>query len=175
MRGELLGKPPVRDVGFCNDQQPARVLVQPMHNPRPAHAADPRQAVAAMREQGVDQGPAGMAGRRVDDHAGGFVDDDEVAVLMNDGEACIFRLRRRGLGRRHGDGIALARFDPQPRLFYRPARARHVALLDESLQTRARELSDMTAEHAIDPLAGIGLGDLDCADVLRRGHVMSKS
>ena len=128
-----------------------------------------------MRDERVDQGPAGMTGRRVDDHAGGFVDDNEVAILMNDGEACIFRLRFCRLRRRHGDDIALARFDPQAGLFYRPARARHVALLDECLQARTRKLSNMAAEHAIEPPAGVGLGDLDRADVFRGGHVSGRT
>jgi hypothetical protein len=137
VRGELLGEATVRHVRLRDDQQPARVLVETVHDPGPPHAANAGKALPAVGNERVDQCPARVARRRVHDHAGGLVDNDEVAILMGDGEARIFRLRRRRLGRWHGNDIALARFDPQAGLFYRPARAPHAALLDESLQARA--------------------------------------
>src|SRR5690606_28758551 len=129
----------------------------------------------AVRDERIDQRPAGMARRRVDDHAGGFIDDDEIAVLMNDREVCVFRLRLGRLGRRYRHGIVLALFDPQAGLFYRPARARYMTLLDEHLQACAREPIDTVAEHAVESLAGFSLADLDRANVFRTGHVSGQT
>ena len=47
-----------------DDQQAAGVLVEPVDDARPLHAADARQAVAAMGDQRVDQRAGLMAGGR---------------------------------------------------------------------------------------------------------------
>ena len=53
--------------------------------PGPLLAADAAQIVDVVQQR-VDQRAAGMAGRRVHDHAGRLVDDDEVAILVDDRE-----------------------------------------------------------------------------------------
>ena len=102
MRGELPRQPFVGDIGLGDDQQPGRVLVDAVDDARPRDAADPRQAAAAMVEQGVDQRPVAIAGGRMDDQPGRLVDDQQMLVLEDDGERDVLRLvvRRLRLGDR---------------------------------------------------------------------------
>ena len=93
--GEQVRQPPMRRVGLGDHQQPRRVLVQPMHDPRPLDPADARQRRAAMADQRIDQRAAGVAGSRVGDEPRGLVDDHEVAVLVDDVERNILARRRR--------------------------------------------------------------------------------
>jgi hypothetical protein len=53
-----------------------------MYNPGALNAANPGKASAAMIEQSIDQRAVGMSGRRMHDHAPGFVDHDDVRVLI---------------------------------------------------------------------------------------------
>ena len=84
--GELRRQAAMRAVVLGHDQQPARVLVEPVHDARPPHAADAGQAVAAMGDERVDQRAALMPGGRMHDEPGRLVDDDEVVVLVDDRE-----------------------------------------------------------------------------------------
>ncbi len=90
----------MRGVGLRRDDQPARILVEPVHDARPPHAADPRQAVAAMVDQRVDQRSGPVAGAGMHDEAGRLVDDDQVLVLEDDCERDRLALRHRRLGLR---------------------------------------------------------------------------
>ena len=103
VRRELLGQPLMRDVGLGDDQQARRVLVDPVDDARPRHAADARQLAAAMVEQRVDQGPVAIARGRMDDQSGRLVDDQQMLVLEDDRQRDVLRLvvRRRRL--RHGE------------------------------------------------------------------------
>ncbi len=62
-----------------------------------------------MGKQRVDQRAAGAARRGVDDHAGGFVDHHQVAVLEHDVERDLLGrdMALRGRGQRDLDHIAL--------------------------------------------------------------------
>lgn len=51
-----------------------------MDDPWPKGTSDPRQ-IPAMMEEGVDEGPGGMARRRMDDQASGLIEDEEVLVF----------------------------------------------------------------------------------------------
>ncbi len=101
MVGEGVGEATVSTVGFSRHHQPGRVLVEAVHDAGPADAADPRQAVAAMTQQGVHQGAAEVSGSRMHHEARRLVDDDQVFVLEDDGQRDVFRLRRRVDRRRH--------------------------------------------------------------------------
>ena len=59
----------MRPVVLGDDYQPAGFLVEPVHDARPFDAADTRQAVAAMGDQGVDQGAGPVARGGVHDEA----------------------------------------------------------------------------------------------------------
>ena len=65
-----------------------------MDDARPLLAADAAEIVDVM-EQRVDQRAAVVSGGRMHDHAGRLVDDDEVAILVEDRQRQRFRLRRR--------------------------------------------------------------------------------
>ena len=52
---ELLCQPLVRGIVFRNDQQARRVFVEAVHDTRPLDPPDTGQAIAAMRDQRVDQ------------------------------------------------------------------------------------------------------------------------
>jgi len=55
---------------------------QPMNNARAALAANAGQAIAAMRDQGVDEGAVVIARRGVDDEAGGLIEHDQIGVFV---------------------------------------------------------------------------------------------
>ncbi len=101
----------MRRLGLGGDEKAAGVLVEAMHDAG-AHPADPGEARAAMREQRVDQRPRRVAGRRMHDHAGRLVDDDQVRILVHDSQrdGLTRESDRRSLG--DNDGENLARFDP---------------------------------------------------------------
>jgi hypothetical protein len=94
--GELRAQRRVRLVGLGDDQQAARVLVEAVDDAGPAHAADAREAVAAMGDERVDQRAGPVAGGRMDDEARRLVDDDEVRVLEDDGERDVLALAGSG-------------------------------------------------------------------------------
>jgi hypothetical protein len=73
-------------------QQPARIAVEAVDDPRSLDTGDPAPGRSvAVGQEGVDQGVAGMARRRVDDQPGRLVEDEQVVVLVDD--------RQRDLGR----------------------------------------------------------------------------
>ncbi len=80
---ELLGERAVRLVGLGHDQQPARVLVEAVHDAGPRHAADARQALAAMGDQRVDERAVRVARARMHDEPRRLVDDDQRVVLVD--------------------------------------------------------------------------------------------
>ena len=69
------------------------------------HPADSGELALAMMQEGVDQGAGLAAGGRVGGHAGGLVDDDQVGVLVKDGQGDSLGLGRGGDDRRQDDGV----------------------------------------------------------------------
>ncbi len=65
--------------------------------------ADTRQAAVAMMQERIDQRSVEIARGRVDDQPGGFVDNDQMIVLMDNGEGDVLRLVMRRYGVRYGD------------------------------------------------------------------------
>ncbi len=160
--GELRGQPPVRAVGLGDDHQAGGVLVEPVHDARPLHAADAGQAVAAMGDQRVDQRARPVAGGRMHDEAARLVDDDEVVVLVDDGERDglafgLRRLRPRGTA----DGDRLAGVDAVAGIADRAPADRDFAVEDEGFQSRPRQIADFRREEAVEPFTRLALGDDD--------------
>lgn len=81
---ELRGQRGMRFVGLCRHDKAARILVEAMDDTWPPHATDPRQAIAAMRDQGIHQRSVRLARTRMNCHAGRFVDHQKRIVLVED-------------------------------------------------------------------------------------------
>ena len=110
MVGELRGQRLVGLVVFRHHHQPGRVLVQPVHDAGPPHAADAGKAGAAMGDQRIHQRAGFMAGGRMHHQPLRLVDDDEVVVLIDDIERDIFALR---LGRQPASGTSMVMVSPR--------------------------------------------------------------
>ena len=175
-RQALMGR-----VGLGDDEQARRILVEPVHDARPTHAADARQGVAAMADQRIDERARLVACGRMHDEAGGLVDDDEVLVLEDDVERNILALGlgRGGLGNGDFDGLAGPHLGR--RVGGRLAVDRHGAALDQRLDAGARHAVARARQKAVEPLGrlhhegvrprreagaarggGLGLLGLDC-------------
>ena len=128
--------------------------VQSVDDSRSNRPPNPRK-VGAMMEQGIDQRPARMAGRRMNHHTGFLVDRDQVPVLVENVEWDVLRnrvdIRRR---RRIGDQKVSARC--------LSTRSDSLAVqmneigLDPATNLRPRYIAEF-AQHDIDSLA-VGLG-----------------
>jgi hypothetical protein len=120
-----------------------------------ALAADAGQGVAAMGEQGVDRGALLVAGRGMDDEAGGLVEDDEVGVLVEDVEARSPRARewrRRRVAGRAGSGRR-AMTSSAGLVTTTPSRlTRRASIRPSSAGTR--EVAEGGGEETVEPLAG---------------------
>ena len=88
----------VGHVGFCYEHGPGGVLVQPVDDTRPKLPPNARQ-IPAMMEKGVYQGSGAVARAGVYDEAGGFVQDDDMAVFVQDRQRDRFRRAIDGLWR----------------------------------------------------------------------------
>ena len=138
----------VRLVRPRDDEQAGGVAVEPMHDSRPLLVA----ARCSAGENAVDEGPAPVAGRRVDDDAGGLVHDEQVLVLVRDPEVDLFR---RQLGLRLGplelDGLPALEPAALRRLF--PV-DHDAASVQEPLGCCARADLRQVGEEAVEPEPG---------------------
>ena len=172
MLGEQGRQPLVGGVGLGRHHHAGGLLVQAVDDAGPGHAADPRQAVAAVIEQGVDQGAGLAAGGRVGGHAGRLVDDDQIGVLVQHAQRDVFRQgfggdRRRDrhlidAGRRLdlavGHRARLAALDHQ----------RHLARGDQRLQPGPRQVRRGGGQGLVQALSGQVRPDLDPCDLAGR-------
>ena len=154
MIGELRRQRLVRAVVLRHHHDAGGVLVEAMDDAGAALAADAGKAVAAMGDQRIDQGAGPVAGGGMHDEIAGFVDDDDVVVLVNHAKRDglgrgLGRLRRRHVDRDGGAGI-----DPVIGIADRAAVERDGAGLDQRLEPRPGQLGDMAGEHAVEPFAG---------------------
>ena len=78
-------------VVLCRDHYPRGSFVQAVDDAGPHDSAYSGEVLTVM-EQGVDKGTGGMPVGRMNDHVRNLVDDNEVAVLVEDGQGD--RLRR---------------------------------------------------------------------------------
>jgi hypothetical protein len=139
------------------------LLVDAMHDARAYRTAYAGQAVAAMVQQGVDQG-AGLGPRRgMDHHAGGLVDDDQIGILVDYGQRDVLRRRLDWQGRGDVQGEGFARLDFALRLRDGLARAAsHGTGGDQLGDARARQAGDVARQQRqrlVQPLPGLRAGD----------------
>ena len=75
----------------CDDEQPAGVLVEAVHDARARHRGERRRVM----QQRVEEGAGAVARARMHDEAGRLVDDDQRGVLVDDRRARSTRRRAR--------------------------------------------------------------------------------
>ena len=167
--GKLPGEPFMGGARLRGHHQPACVFVQAVNDSRPAHTANSFQAVAAMGDQGVDQGTGQVSRRRVDDKSGRFVDHDQVVVFEDHVERDIFPQRLRVDGFRNPQEEAFPRFDPVGGLDYRPpaiVRSCQTAIFNEPFEKRPGPVGQGVGQEAVDAFT-FGTGRY--GDIQRRG------
>ncbi len=91
-----------------------------------------------MRQQGVDKGAVRIAGGRMDDKAGGLVDDKQMCILERDRERQSLRLEPRILRIGEGHDETLAAEHPRGGIARRGRAAHDMARLDQTLEPGAR-------------------------------------
>ena len=151
---ELLRQSLMRRIGLGDHEQARRVLVQPMDNSRPLDAADAREAISAVGDQGVYEGARRVSRRRVNDETRRLVDHDQIVVFIDGVERKIFALDAGYFRFRQTDRVSHAGFDRCPRLPYRRTGA-NVAIADERLDAGAAHAIDLRGKPTIDALARI--------------------
>src|ERR1035437_8333801 len=109
--GELGAERAMGGVGLSNDHEAGGVLVEPVHDAGPLHAADAGQAVAAMGDQRIEQRASGVAGGGVHDQAPRFVYHDQRVVFIDDVKRDRLAPRVWALRRRARVGNSVAGFD----------------------------------------------------------------
>ena len=152
MIGELRRQRLMRAIILGDHQEAARVLVEPVHDARPPHAADARQAVAAMGDERVDERAARMPRRRMHDEPGRLVDHDEVVVLVDDRERNRLRLRLGRHDRRHDERDARARARLERRIAHNGIVDGDAPVADQRLQAAARQVGEGARQDAVEPL-----------------------
>ena len=153
---ELCRKTGHRGIVLRHDHHPARVLVQPVHDPRPSLAPHPGQ-VGTPVKQGVDQraGPVSRGGMH---HEARFlVEHDDVAILEQRVNRDVFRLKPGRTRFRPADHDPHALAD----LVVRTRGGivhRDVSFTDQRLQARAGHSGNMAREEDVEPETGITRG-----------------
>ena len=139
----------MRFVGAGDDQEPGRVAVEAVDDPRPLGFLPARDRVP---EEPVDERAARVASRRVDDDPGRFVDDQQVLVLEGDAQVELLRLERRRPALRDAHREHVARRQAVA-LRLRRAVDLHPALGEQALGGRPRADLLEAGEEAVQALA----------------------
>src|SRR5262249_25524797 len=124
-----------RRVVLGDDEAARGLLVEAVDDARPGHAADAGQSLHVVKER-VDERPSCVACGRMDDEPGGLVEDEEIAVLVQDREREILGLGDRRLRRGNGDLERLPSLETE-RWTARAPIDEDPASLEQSLDPRA--------------------------------------
>ena len=164
LRGKRGRERGVCAVGLGRDHHAARVLVEPVHDARSQHAADARE-VLAVKQQRVDERAGRMAGRGMDDQPGGFIDHDQLAILVEHRERDRLGDQLERLRGRNGDLDRIAEPHARPGFHRNDAIDGDVTVFDQALDLRPRQLGDRTRDHGIEPPTDQLFIDLDATNV----------
>ena len=134
-----------------------------------AHAADPRQTRPAMRDQPIDEGAVLVPRRRVHDEPRRLVDDDEILVLMDDGERQSLAERLGGKRRRDAEIDPTASPDLARGIAHHDPVAAHEALAHQALEPGTGEIVEDAGKDAVEPLGNGSLVEHEAARLVRAG------
>ncbi len=153
---KILDELAMRGVRARDHDHTGGFLVEAMDDPRTQRAADggeSRDSAEAVQKRG-HHGAAGDARARMDDHAGGLVDDGDVFVLVEN-------IERNGFGFDAGrqligdlDGHDFVRLDAM-RGLARDAVNLHAAFVHERLNARTAQRRELRDEKEVESLAGV--------------------
>jgi hypothetical protein len=143
---ELL-QPAVGLLGPRGDEQPGRIAVEAVDDARALRVA----AGDASVEERVDERPALVPGRRMDNKTCRFVDDEQMLVLVGDPQFAGLGLERRDLRNRDLHLDLLPTFEPEA-LRTRLAVDLHRARAEEPFGLRARVDLRQRRDEAVEPL-----------------------
>jgi len=136
---ESCGEQAVGMVALGHHHHAARVAIEPMHDSRPAHPANPRKAFAAMVDEGVHQRGCPIARSGVNHQAGRLVDYDQGVVLVEDLKRNVLALRFRRFRLGQDDPVGLVHRNLSLGFAHHPAIKRYRAFADEGLYAAAGE------------------------------------
>src|SRR5579864_1132760 len=146
---ELRRKGPVARVVARDDDEPRRPFVETMNDARPRDAAGGGPHAAAS-EQRVDERAGLVAGSRVHDHAGRFVDHRDVVVPVQDLERDVLGHRRRLVCLRHLDFNDVTWRDAVGGLS-RPSVEPDQVALDQARGGSAAQVGSLLGDEAVQP------------------------
>ena len=151
---QLGGKGLMGKVVLRHDEQSAGIHVNAVDDAGPLFAVDAGEGVAAVVQQGVDQGAVLMARRRMDHQALGLIDDQNVPVLVDHVQGNVLGHKLRLADLRQEDvklltGLGLGVF------LHGPAAARHAALLQQPLDGAAGQLRQGAGKEHVHPLTAL--------------------
>ena len=162
-------------IGLGDDHQAGCFLVEPVDYARAPHAANARQTIAAMGNEGVDQCAGPIACCRVNNEACRFVDDDQLIVFINHVQRNILRTRNRIFRLRNGDGDLFARFDPVVRLQYLHTVGGRLTLFNQRLVAAAAKFRELETQKAINSVTGVIVSNGRGAEKVAHRGIMAMS
>ena len=171
--GELVRQSSVGDVIFGGDDAPGSIFVKSVDDAR-SQGVPPGGESFTVCQQGVDQGGGGIAGTGVNNKSGGFVDRDQVGVLIQDLKRDILRLEGRWLRWRQYPLHDVSLFYGVVSLDLSPVQ-RDEAFLKQLLYVRPRFLRQTAGQELVQAKAVAGFGDRELKLLrLRRGsHIVT--
>ncbi len=156
--GELGDEGLVGGVGFGDDEAAGGVFVEAVDDAGAFDAADAGELALAVVEESVDEGAVGVSGAGVDDHAVGFVEDDDVFVFVEDVEGDVLGCVFEGDGFGDDDGDFVAGFDGVA-WFGGVAVEGDELLADERLDAGAREFGELGGEKGVEAPGCLVVGE----------------
>jgi hypothetical protein len=154
MRFERRLEPAQRRLRLRDGEAARGLFVEAVHDPRPQLAADSGQ-IADLVKETVDDRARRNTGARMHCDPSGFVDDDEIGVLVQHGEIETFRdqLRWSRCSRKPNLDFAVDR--RSKRRLRRFSGDGDGTLVDELPQPRARQLGHTRGEQLIETASGV--------------------
>jgi len=134
-----------------DDEAAGRLLVEPMDDARAEHAAHTGQPLDVVEER-VHEGPPCVTRCRMHDETRGLVEDEEVPVLVQDGQWEILGLGDRRLGRWDGDLERLASLETERRA-PGPSIDEDASRFEKRLDARPAELGQAGRNGLVEPVA----------------------